>query len=79
MVALIIRFQFDSLIRKRRVSVGFAEFMMNHILQQTSFSYFNYIFLTDEEQHSIFCLINVISVRIDNISSVITEPLLSDF
>lgn len=41
-VALIIRFQFDSLIRKRRVSVGLAEFMMNHILQQTSFSYFNY-------------------------------------
>lgn len=32
-VALIIRFQFDSLIRKRRVSVGLAEFMMNHILQ----------------------------------------------
>lgn len=41
-VALIIRFHFDSLIRKRRVSVGLAEFMMNHILQQTSFSYFNY-------------------------------------
>lgn len=36
-----------------------------------------YTFLTDEQQRSIFCLINVISVGIDNISSVITEPLLS--
>lgn len=36
-----------------------------------------YTFLADEQQHSIFYLINVISVGIDNISSVITEPLLS--
>jgi len=36
-----------------------------------------YTFLTDEQKRSIFCLINVISVGIDNISSVITEPLLS--